>query len=101
MAGLAARHARQRDEPLLVSHKRIRAEQYPFDPTENRGIRADTQRQTKDRQDRKSRTPPQHPQTEAYILTEVLAHGHTSLVAIDFLGWLDPPDIAKRRHHRL
>ena len=42
-----------------------------FDPTEDRRVRADPQRQAKNCQQRKPRIPPQHAKTKAEVLNQI------------------------------
>src|SRR6266404_4264948 len=93
-ARFAAGRPGKSEQLLLVGYRRVRTEQNPFDPTEDRGIRADSQGEAKDRQDGKARTAPQHPETEAEVLQCGLDHGESSLIAVEFLGLLDATEFA-------
>src|SRR5713226_6834011 len=55
-ASLAASGSGEGEEPFLMSYERIGTEEDAFDPTENRGIGADSQGQAQNRQDRKPGT---------------------------------------------
>src|SRR5437773_2620364 len=56
------------EQPVLVDDERIRTKQNAFDPTEDGGVRADSQGEAPDRQERKAGTAPEHPKTEAQIV---------------------------------
>src|SRR6266852_8161031 len=73
-ASLPARRSAEGEQPLLVCYGWVGTEQNPFDPTEDRGIGADSQGKAEDRQDGKARTAPQHPETEAEVLKRCLDH---------------------------
>src|SRR4029077_6332668 len=73
-ASLPARRSAEGEQLLLVGYRRVRTEQNPFDPTEDRGVRADSQGEAKDRQDGKAGTASQHPETEAEVLKRRLYH---------------------------
>jgi hypothetical protein len=79
-----------------VGNERVRAKKDAFDPTEDGSVGADSQGQTKDCQDGKARTAPEHPQAETEILQSGLDHGESSLVAVAFLGLLDAAETHKR-----
>jgi hypothetical protein len=55
-----------------MRHQWIRPNQNSFDPTENRGICSDAQREAKQRKNGKSRTAQEHSKTEAKILEKRL-----------------------------
>ncbi len=60
-----------RNQPVLVLHQRKRTQQDPFDPTEDGGGRADSQRQAEDGEYRKARAAPQHPECEAKVVKHI------------------------------
>jgi hypothetical protein len=55
-----------------VGYQRERTQQDSFNPTEDSGIRADSQGQAKDHQQREARTAPHHPEAEAHVLPQQL-----------------------------
>src|SRR5713226_7668445 len=73
-ARFASRRSGKSEQLLLVGYRRVRTEQNPFDPTEDRGVRTDSQGEAKDCQDGKARTAPEHPETEAEVLKRSLDH---------------------------
>jgi len=83
-------------QPFLVRDHRVRTEQYPLDPTEHRGIGADSEREAKDGQGGKSGAAAEHAETEAQILQSRLDHGQSSLFAIVLLGLLHATEVQKR-----
>src|SRR5260370_6066814 len=76
--------------------ERVGAEENSFDPTEDSGIGADPQSQAKNREDRKPRTAPKHPDAEAEVLQRRLDHRYSSLIAVVLLGLLDAAKAATR-----
>jgi hypothetical protein len=75
-------NAGDRHQPVLILHQRKRPEQNPFDPTEDRSGRADSQRQAEDGEYRKARTAPQHPDPEEEISE------HIGIVDGSEVSWL-------------
>src|SRR6202011_2296050 len=60
VARLGAIRSGDRHQSLLVGDSREWTQQDAFNPTEDRGVRADPKSQAKDRHDRKARTATQH-----------------------------------------
>lgn len=60
-----------RQEPPLIRDERKRAQKNALNPTEDRGVAANTKRQAQDRQEGKSGTAAQHAET----VPKVLDHG--------------------------
>src|ERR1700674_5764522 len=67
-AGRPASRSCERKDRLLVGNGRVRAEQDSFDPTVNSGIGADPQGQAKNREKRKARAAPEHPEAKTEVL---------------------------------
>src|SRR5258707_12773448 len=65
---LAASGSGDGEKPFLVSNQRVGAEEDPFDPTEDSGIRADPQSEAQNRQDGKARTAAEHAEADAEVL---------------------------------
>src|SRR6202011_2087933 len=63
----AARCADERQHAVLMRHKRIKPDQNSFNPTEDRGIRADAKRQAENYQDRKPRRSQKHSRAEPHV----------------------------------
>src|SRR5712664_51849 len=71
-AGLAASGSGEGEKPFLVRYKGVGTEKDSFDPTENRGVGADSQGEAKDDQDRKARAAPEHAEADADVLQYAL-----------------------------
>src|SRR5205807_2152886 len=66
------RGASDDEDAVLVLDERIRAQHDAFDPAEDRGIRADTERETENGDGRESRVPSQQPETKADVLQHLI-----------------------------
>src|SRR5262249_15978590 len=71
--------------------------QNSFDPDKHRRVRADPEGQTKNREKRKSRIAPQHPQTETEILSYLIWPHPSPLLASQFLHLFDATKFPKGR----
>src|SRR5580704_654759 len=94
-ASFAALRSTESEQSLLMTYRRVRTKQNPFHPTEHRRIRPNPQSQAQNRQNGKTRAPPQHPQTKPQVLKCGFNHGHSSLLAIKLLGLLYAPKISQ------
>src|SRR5215472_5078899 len=87
-AWLAAIGSAQCEQPLLMRHERVRAEQDAFHPTENGGIGANAKREAKNREQRKARTAAEHAEAEPKILRNRLEEGQAAGFPVLFLSLL-------------
>src|SRR5260370_14885669 len=78
MAGLSASVSGKSYQPLLMRYCRVWAEQKAFHPTENRGIGADAQGQTKDCQECKAGTAAEHSEGETQVLDNSFEKGQSA-----------------------
>jgi hypothetical protein len=60
------------EHSVLMLDERVGPNEYSFNPTENRRRGADAERQTKNRQNRKTGTAPKHSEAEAKVLKKCL-----------------------------
>src|SRR5690242_6674223 len=82
------RRSRQGYQPFLMRYHRVEAKQKSFHPTENRGIRANTQSQAEDRQNSEPRTAAQHSQRKPKILEKSFEERQAARFSIGFFGLL-------------
>src|SRR5882762_10306444 len=69
-AGFAARGSGEGSQLFLVRYERVGTEEDAFDPTENRGVGADSEGETKDGQGGKARAAAEHAKADAEILPQ-------------------------------
>src|SRR5882724_10224798 len=67
-SGFAAGGSGEGSQLFLVRYQRVGTEEYAFDPTENRGVGADSQSETKDGEGGKARAAAEHAKADAEIL---------------------------------
>src|SRR5205823_3234099 len=82
--------AKERDHPVLMRNQRIRANQNPFDPTEDRGVGSDPEHKAKNRENGKTRATHEHARAEANVLQKFICPGPYSLLARDSFGDAGP-----------
>ena len=80
-----------------MRNQRIRANQNPFDPTEDRGVGSDPKRKAKNRENGKTRAAHEHARAEANVLQKFIRPGPYSLLARDFFGLLDSAELSQGR----
>src|SRR5204863_9829832 len=91
---LTARRRIQRKHAVLVRDQGVGANQNSFDPAQDRGVCADPEDETKNRQNRKSRSAPKHARAEANILKKFIRPSPEALLTRDFLDLLDSAEFA-------
>src|SRR5262249_48780241 len=91
-AGVSADLSDENEHPILAGDQGIGAQEDPFDPARDGGIGSDPEREAEDREQRESRVPSKHAETEADVLRELLEPETPSHLSGDLL---DQRDVAE------
>src|SRR5882724_2261724 len=86
---------KERDHSVLMRDQRVGANQNPLDPTEDRGVGSDPERETKNRENGKTRAAHEHARAEANVLQKFIRPRPDSLRARDFFRLLDTAELSQ------